>query len=656
VAEDDGTTLVRPQDTVTRTAHDVLVIGVGNAEQPAGSRPDLDQEPAPDRDQVLDPARDHELDQVTLSVINNHLATTCREMGQAMMRTSYSNIFNESLDFSCVLFNAGGEMIAQAEFCPSQIGTIRYTVRWTIQELGPERFQPGDVVVHNDPYRGGGHIPEHVTIKPVFYRDQLVAFVANDAHFAEVGGKAPGGLAGDATSVYEEGLRLPPVKIVERGQDVPDIWSIILANHRTPRMSYGDLKAMIGSLHVAEQRIVELIDRYGLVTFQRYTGALIALAERRMRAEIARIPDGEYTFEDVMEDDGVAGGPFAIRTRVVVRGDELIADFTGSSPQTRGPINCTYGVTASAVYTALLHLTDATIPRNDGCYRPITVIAPPGSIVNVTLPFPEVGGNTETNPRIVESIFGALAPVLPDRVAAAGGGTSSCFLVGGHHPVTEQPFAHFHFEGVGWGGRPTKDGNDVVIIVHGNCRNTPVEIFETRYPFRVLEYRLRADSAGPGRSRGGLGGTRLLEVLAPLTASALMERMRVPPWGLFGGRPAPGTGLYVRRKGTDTFRTFSEAFGTASPVKFSGIRLEPGDQVKIHFPGGGGYGDPLDRAPSRVLADVAEGYVSPERAASDYGAVVAEHDGEWVLDEGATRRRRTAMRGAPGAGPGARMP
>jgi N-methylhydantoinase B len=584
------------------------------------------------------------LDQVTLSVINNYLATTCREMGLAMMRTSYSNIFNESLDFSCVLFNAAGEMIAQAEFCPSQIGTVRFTVRWTIQELGLERFHPGDVVVHNDPYRGGGHIPEHVTIKPVFYQDQLVAFVANDAHFAEVGGKAPGGLAGDATSVYEEGLRLPPVKIVDRGQDVQDIWSIILANHRTPRMSYGDLKAMIGSLHIAERRILELIDRYGLATFQQYTDALIAQAERRMRAEIARIPDGEYTFEDVMEDDGIAGGPFPIKTRVVVRGDELIADFTGSSPQTRGPINCTYGVTASAVYTALLHLTDRTIPRNDGCYRPITVIAPPGSIVNVTLPFPEVGGNTETNPRIVESIFGALAPVLPDRVAAACGGTSSCFLVGGYDPRTRQPYAHFHFEGVGWGGRAAHDGNDVVIIVHGNCRNTPVEIFETRYPFRVLEYSLRADSGGPGRSRGGLGGTRILEVTAPLTASALMERMCVPPWGLFGGRPAPGSGLYVRRNGDVAFRTFSEAFGTASAVKFSSIRLEPGDQVKICFPGGGGYGDPLTRDPARVLADIREGYVSPARVADDYGVALSRRGDDWALDADATDHLRGAGR------------
>jgi len=581
-----------------------------------------------------------EFDPVTLAVISNYLTTTCREMGLAMMRTSYSNIFNEALDFSCVMFNRRGEMIAQAEFCPSQIGTVRYTVHCTIQELGLAAFHPGDVVVHNDPYRGGGHIPEHVALKPVFYQGELVAFVANDAHFAEVGGKAPGGFAADATSVYEEGLRLPPVKIVDRGKDVQDIWSILLANHRTPRMTFGDLKAMIGSLNVAEQRVLELIARYGLPIFQQYSDELIAQAERRMRAEIAKIPDGDYTFADVMEDDGVSGGPFVIKTRVVVQGDELIADFTGTSPQARGPINCTYGVTASAVYTALLHLTDPTIPRNDGCYRPITVIAPPGSLVHVTLPYPEVGGNTETNPRIVESVLGALASALPERVAAACGGTCSNFLFGGYHAKTGQPFAHYHFEGVGWGGRPTKDGNDATIIIHGNCRNTPVEIFETRYPFRILAYCLSTDSGGAGKFRGGLGGTRVLEVTAPVTVSALMERMRVPPWGLFGGKAAPGSGISIKRKGQKRFRTFVEEFGVASPVKFCGIRLEVGDQVKICFPGGGGYGNPWEREPARVLADVQEGYVSARQALADYGVVVRQARGNWSIDQVATRQAR----------------
>lgn len=586
-----------------------------------------------------------ELDQVTLTVIYNHLANTCRAMGVAMMETSYSNIFNESLDFSCVMFNHRGEMIAQAEFCPSQIGTVRYTVRWTIQELGLEAFHPGDVIVHNDPYRGGGHIPEHVCIKPVFWKDEIVAFVANDAHFAEVGGKAPGGFAADATSVYEEGLRLPPVKIVERGRDVADIWNIILANHRTPRMTHGDLRAMIGSLNVAERRVLELIERHGLETFQRYSDALIELAEKRMRAEIAAIPDGEYEFEDAMDDDGTGGGPFPIKVRVVIRGDELIADFTGSSPQTRGPINATYGVTASAVYTALLHLTDSTIPRNDGCYRPITVIAPPGSILNVTIPFPEVGGNTETNPRAVFAVLGALSKVLPDRVPAVDGGTSSNFLFGGINSRTGQPFTHYHFEGVGWGGRPDRDGNDVLTVIHGNCRNTPVEVFETRYPFRVVEYRLAPDSGGAGRHRGGLGGVRVLEVVEPVTVSALIERARIPPWGIFGGANAPVGGIYVRRHGRRRFQTFAQAFGTVSESKFSGIRLEPGDQVKICFPGGGGHGNPHERDPEVVLRDVREGFVSPRQALSGYGVKLIRRGGDWQVDLAATAFARRDRNG-----------
>ena len=577
-------------------------------------------------------AADLRVDQVTLTVIDNYLATTCREMGLAMMRTAYSPMFNESLDFSCVLFDKRGRMIAQAEFCPSQIGTIKFTVEWMIDELGADVYRPGDVIVMNDPYRGSGHIPEHTLLKAVFHEGEIVAFVANCAHLAEPGAKAPGGLAGDATDIFQEGLRLPPLWLQREGEDQEDVWKILFANHRTPKVTYGDLMAMIGSLTVAERRLTSLIETYGLDTFRTATEDLIRIAERRMAEEISQIPDGEYSFSDVIEDDGVAEGDYTIRCDVVVDGDAVTCDFTGSSPQAAGPMNATYAVTASAVYNAFLHITDPTIPRNQGCYRPINIVAPPGTIVNCEFPAALVGGNTEVSPRITDIIFGALADALPDRIPASLGGTSCCFLFGGAHPDTGELYSHFHFEGIGWGGRPGKDGNSQIIVINGNCRNTPVEVFESRYPIRVESYRLLEDSGGPGRNRGGLGMERILTIDADeITVSALFNRMLVDPFGLHGGRPGRNSGIYVRPAGAGEWRTFSEVFGTMSPSKFSNVVLRRGDQVKLVAPGGGGLGDPLDREPERVLADVAEGLVTPAAAGDSYGVEVARTNGEWTV-------------------------
>lgn len=559
------------------------------------------------------------IDPVTLTVIDNFLTSTCRDMGITMMKTSYSPIFNESLDFSCVIFDPAGQMLAQAEFCPSQIGTIKFTVTWTLDELGLEAFEPGDVVLHDDPYRGSGHVPEHMMLKPVFYRGELFAFVANVAHMSEPGAKTPGGLSGDATEVFQEGLLLPPVKIKRRGEDVADIWKIILANHRTPKVTYGDFRAMMASLDLAETRLIDLLDTYGVETVRAATRELIAVAERRMRAEIRGIPNGSYTFEDVIEDDGIGDRSFPMKLRLTVNDDDVIADFTGSAPQATGPVNAIYAVTASAVYNAFLHLTDPTIPRNEGCYRPFTIVAPPGTIVNCTFPAPVAGGNTETSPRITDMVFGALQHAIPARVVAACGGTSSPFLFGGTDPRTGDLYAHFHFEGVGWGGRHGLDGNDMVVTINGNCRNTPVEIFETRYPsFLVETYRLLPDSGGPGRWRGGLGGERILTVTADVTVSALLNRMKAEPWGTLGGGNGARGGLWVKRAGDDEWRTFVAAFGTRSPSKFSGVLLHPGDQVKLVMPGGGGYGSASERDPDLIRADLRDGFVTPERARIDY--------------------------------------
>ncbi|HUE28046.1 MAG TPA: hydantoinase B/oxoprolinase family protein [Solirubrobacteraceae bacterium] len=561
------------------------------------------------------------VDPVTLTVIDNYLTSTCRDMGVTMMTTSYSPIFNESLDFSCVIFGTNGEMLAQAEFCPSQIGTIKFTVEWTIAELGLDSFEEGDVIVHNDPYRGSGHVPEHMLLRPVFWERELVAFVANVAHMSEVGAKTPGGLSGDATEIFQEGLLVPPVKIKRRGADVPDVWNMILSNHRTPRVTYGDFRAMIGSLQLGEDRLHKLIETHGIELFRAASEELIEIAERRMRAEIERIPDGVYSFEDAIEDDGIGAEPFPMKLQLTIEGGEVIADFTGSARQAAGPVNAIYAVTASAIYNAFLHLTDPTIPRNEGCYRPFTIIAPRGTIVNCEFPAPVAGGNTETSPRITDMVFGALAPAIPERIVAACGGTSSPFLFGGRDPRTGSLYAHFHFEGVGWGGRPGADGNNMIVTINGNCRNTPVEVFETRYPaFRIESYRLTPDSGGAGKFRGGLGGERIFTVTVPeVTVSALLNRMRTEPWGILGGQAGAVGGLWVRRAGSREWRTFVEEFGTISPSKFSGVTLHDGDQVRIVMPGGGGYGDAAERDPELIRRDIAEGFVTPEAARDRYG-------------------------------------
>lgn len=565
-------------------------------------------------------AKSNKLDIVTLTVINNALVNICREMGTAMMRTSYSPIFNEALDFSCVIFTPTGEMIGQAEFCPTMIGSAQYAVKWTIEELGLDSFEPGDVVIHNDPYRGQCHMPEHMVLKPVFFEKKLQFFVANIAHVGEIGGMAPGSFAADATEVYQEGLRLPPIKIMRRGEYVKDVWKIILSNHRTPKSSWGDLHAMIGSLNIASDRLAKLLGRYGADVLAEAANQLLDYSERWMRAEIREIPDGTYCADDCMEDDGITDQPVWMRLKLIVAGDEIIADWTGSDPQARGAINATFVVTAAATYSAVLHVTNKDIPRNSGCFRPVRILTKPGTLVNVRHPGPSVGGNTETHPHIQNVVVAALSQAIPARTAAAEGATACNFLFGGLHPDTGEYYTNYHFEGCGWGGTATHDGNSVMCPVNGNCRNTPVEVFETKYPFLTLEYSMRKDSGGVGKRRGGLGSSRRLRVMAPeITVSALLDRTKTQAWGLFGGSGGASARLLVKRKGQESFSSFSEVFGTVSPTKFTRVLLREGDEVIIESPGGGGYDPGESRSIEEIEDDLRQGYVSLEAARKHYG-------------------------------------
>lgn len=567
-----------------------------------------------------------------LTLLHNRLTSICREMGVAMMTSAYSPVFNEGFDFVCALFDPRGRMIAQAEYNPSMLGAAHHTVHWLLEEVGAEAFRPGDVWIHNDPYRGGCHLPEHMLIRGIFHDEKLFGFAATIGHIAEIGGKAVGGLAGDATEIYQEGLRLPPVKLMDRGEHVMDIWKIMMTNHRTPKLTWGDLHAMLGSLRTAQLRLNELFETRSVEHILRDTEELMDRSEIWMHHEIEAIPEGDYEFEDWMENDGITKEPLCIKAAVRVKAGEIIADFTGTAAQARGPINATYAVTAAATYNSVFHLTDPNIPRNAGCHRPIHIIAPPGSLVNVRLPGAEVGGNSETHCRIIGVVMGALAKAVPHRAAAADGGSGCNFLFGGVHPETGEFYANYHFENVGWGASSQHDGNDAQCAPLAISRNVPVEIFETRYPLLTRSFRLATDSGGAGQFRGGLGTERILEVRAPeITVSALFDRMQIPPWGLAGGFPGGMTGIAIRRAGESEFRSFTEVFHTVSPSKFSNIILREGDQIRIVSSGGGGFGDPHRRDRGRVREDVRNRYVSAKRAQEIYGA--AGNDAEPVKNE-----------------------
>ncbi|MCC6708491.1 MAG: hydantoinase B/oxoprolinase family protein [Gammaproteobacteria bacterium] len=560
------------------------------------------------------------MDFVTMNILDSTMLSLCREMGITLMKTSYSTIFNEALDFTCGIASPQGDMLAAAEFCPAQIGGMPLLIRSCLKEIPLTDIEPGDILVHNDPYRGGLHTPEHTLFCPVFVDGELVAFTVAIGHVAEVGGMVPGGFPAEATEIFHEGIRVPPVKIKKRGEDVVEVWKLWLANVRTPRYNYGDMRAMISGVELGAERLADIVRKYGRAVFAQTCEDLMDYAEKRMRAELAAIPDGRYSFVDYMDNDGVSDAEIRIEAHCHVMGEQLVVDYTGSSAQVRGPINATLGVAWSAAYNAVLHLTDPSIPKNSGCFRPIKIIAPRGTVVNVDYPAPEVGGNTETHPRIAGVVIGALAQAAPTRAMAGEGGTHLNFVFGGHDPKHDEYFACYDLEAVGWGARAHADGNDATDSINGNCRVMPVEVFETRYPWLTEEYRLRADSGGAGRQRGGLGTCKIYRCLdTEITASQLTDRHQHQAYGLNGGLAGAAGMTYYRASDDSAWQTMVEAFAKRSTSKWSNVTFKPGSRVQILTPGGGGYGDPRMRDAALLAADVADGFVSAEAAQRDYG-------------------------------------
>ena len=588
------------------------------------------------------------MDQVTLQVIREGLVALCRSMGYALSRTAYSPIFSEGFDFSCALFDGTAEMVAQAEFNPVHLGSMPYTVEWAVREIGLDNLEEGDVILQNDPFRGGTHLTDFTMMAPVFYEGRLVAIPAVRGHQIDVGGSAPGGFPGDATEIFQEGLIVPPIKVYRRGDPVQDVWNLILANIRVPKIVHGDFRAMFGSLKVAERRVHEYCKKYGPDRFIEAEEEIKNYGERRMRSMISRLPNGTYEAEDILDDAGTTLDPVLVKCRLTIDGDTVTADFAGSDPQVQGPINATYGVTASQVYTVLFQVSDPDMPSNHGAFRPITILAPLGSVVNAESPAAVFGGNVETSSRIMDVLLACFAQAVPERVMGACFGTCQNFTAGSRHPeFDEYSIIYIYHEG-GWGGRVSGDGLTAQINPVGNDMNQPVEIFESRFPWRYEEYTLNENSGGPGYNRGGLGIRQRLRTLSASTSLNLIaDRFRNPPPGTNGGKsPLPSAGGHyndfrVRLPDSDTFKHATEAFGTISPSKFAGRVVPAGTVVENTTTGGGGYGNPLDREPTRVASDVAAGYVTAAAGETEYGVILRD-DG--TVDDNATDAARHILR------------
>ena len=552
-------------------------------------------------------------------VMKNTQINIVREMGLVMQRASFSVVFSEGLDFSCALYGSRGNMLAQAENIPAHLGVQRFLIKNSIKEIGPENMKPGDVILSNDAYFGGSHFPDLTVMGPIFYKGELVAFGANLAHHSDMGGMVPGSFASTATETYQEGLQLPPVKFMVEGKVNRDVMEIIKRNVRIPNDVSADIMAQVASLRTGQDRVLKLIERYGLETFLRFNSQLIAYSTARMEHGIASIPRGEYEFEDYMDNDGITFKPYKIHAVVKVTRSRVICDFTGSDPQAQGPINSPYSFTTSASVVAVKTIVDPHGPANEGMFKPIEVIAPEGSIVNPIRPAPITGGLGETSNRVAGVVWGALAKAVPERSIACQGCSDDNIFISGATTGSRELYILYDYPEVGWGARPFADGVSAFYALHtGNVDNNLAEMYESKWPVLMTRYSLRVGKGGEGKFRGGFGIIKEYTTHPEheTTVTTLADRCKFPPYGLLGGLPgAPGRWTRVSRDGKGT---------PLSPFggKVAKAILLPGESVRIETPGGGGYGDPLERDPKMVLRDVIDEYVSLRQAEKVYGVAI----------------------------------
>ena len=573
------------------------------------------------------------IDPVTLEVIRNRLDGIAAEIQSTLLRSAYSVILKEGEDCSAGLFNPRGEIIAQSTALPQHMAAFIPAMARLLQAFPAEQAREGDIYAMNDPHDGGTHLPDVIVARPVMAGGSLVGFAVCLAHQEDMGGKVPGSMSTDATEIFQEGLILPPLKLYDAGELNETLTAVIQRNVRLPDLVLGDLGAQVSAVTVGGRRLQELFEEYGLENCHRYLDHLLDYAEALTRSCIQAIPDGTYRFTDYMDNDGIRTEVrIPIAVTVTVTGSDIRVDFTGTSAQVAGPINAPWSGGAGSAYFAVRCVTDPDIPNNQGCYRPVEVVIPKGTLLNPYHPAP-VAIRAHTLKRAADAVLGALVQAVPERVPAAPAGSISCVSFGGVDPRDGARFGLTDIVAGGGGARPLGDGVEVVDTDVSNCMNIPAEAVEMAYPLRVRSYRLRVDSGGPGRHRGGSGTERVLEATrGEIVCSYRSERHFIPAWGLFGGHPGALWQTEVVRSD-----------GAVEPVPSKqAFTLREGDALRMLTGGGGGHGLPLERAPEKVLGDVRDGKVSAEAAHAVYGVVVV--DGARRVDREETARVRAAQR------------
>lgn len=551
------------------------------------------------------------VDPIVVEIIKNKLISIAGEMLLRLRRTAYTSLLTEVKDLSIGIFNENAESLANTLGIPSFAGTLEYCIQRSIERLGKENLAPGDIIMVTDPYWTGGHSPDSALVAPIFFEGSLIGYCALKAHNIDLGAKAPSYLV-DSTDMYQEGLVLPAVKVYDRGELVQDIWDIILANSRYPEPLSVDLKAQASSLKHGYDRVNKVVEEYGMETYSTATSAILDNEERLTRMVVDGWPDGDWSAEELFDDDGLGGDPIKMKVTVSVDGTDVRVDLEGTGPQARGPVNSPYASTYSAIAFAFKALTRPLSPVNAGGFRPLKVTVPEGTLLNPTPPAPTFL-YFKSALRLMELIPFCLRGVTPNKVPACSGGDLGFSIQHGVDPESGWPWVEGFSEALGMGAAEGMDGEHALINYNnGDSGNVPIEVTETRSSILIKRLELIQDSGGPGKWRGGLGTVRDLAATAPYTACITWHKYRSHPWGLNGGKQ-PREGNYSLL-----------CHGIKEEVVHSRTseHLEAGDMCSNRTNGGGGFGDPLEREPELVREDVIDGYVSIKGAREDYGVVI----------------------------------
>lgn len=569
------------------------------------------------------------VDQIEIELFKNAIFSVADEMAATVVRTAYSTVVRDNMDFSTAVANGKGEVVAQGLTIAGHLGSAPVALQHMIAKYGAD-IHPGDIMILNDPFEGGMHLPDIFIVRPIFAGEQLIAFAASVCHHSDVGGRVPGSNAADSTEIYQEGVRIPPLKLYDRGVPNETLFELLHRNVRMPDQLMGDLRAQLAAARIAERRILELCESFGTERTVRYLSEIIDYAERMTRKAISELPDMTVSFEDWIDDDGVElGKPVLLKVKITKSGEKVVVDWTGTSPQVSGAINATMSFTQAASYCAIRSILKAPIPENEGMFRAIEVIAEKGSVLNVDLPG-ACAARGLTGFRMLDCLFGALAQMVPNDVFAASDGGVVGLSIGGYR-ADRSPFVYVEFSAASWGGRPQSDGLDGVANLLSNVCLPSVEIIESLHPLEIRAAEFVQDTGGAGLHRGGSAirrEYRLTEEKA--TLQVRVDRRAFRPYGLYGGMP-----------GVSSMNTMTDAEATKPVPGKVTLPFARGQSFSMRTAGGGGWGDPLERGPERVLRDVEDGYVSREAALADY-AVIFAADGR--VDMAATEAERAKRR------------